>query len=151
MKSSIRPLSRRRRPVLLLEVLIALGIVALALIPLIQPHFAVLRAERAFVKEIDRERLLDQLIAERIVELYNNLYSWADITAEASFDVSDPRLEELGYIGQLSFRPYRKKGDLGDEEGDRHYLFQMTLRLFDQKNINEERYAASQLVYIEKQ
>jgi hypothetical protein len=62
----------RRRPFLLLEVMIAFGILSLAAIPLIYPHLMILKEERALIQEMNIDFIAKEMIADFLVDLYDN-------------------------------------------------------------------------------
>jgi len=61
-----------KKPFLLLEVMIAFGVLSLAAIPLIYPHLMILKEERALIQEMNLDFVAKELIADFLVDLYDN-------------------------------------------------------------------------------
>lgn len=68
-----------KRPFLLLEILIALSLVALCAIPLIVKPIRAYREEMANLEEVERERLADWTFSEIREKLYKNEISWEEL------------------------------------------------------------------------
>jgi hypothetical protein len=86
----------RKSPFLLLEVMIAFGILALAAVPLIYPHLMILKEERAIIKEMNRDFAARNLIAGLLVDLYENNISLKLIEEHGTLEVSKEKLEAVG-------------------------------------------------------
>lgn len=80
-KKSVKPgfLRKKRRPFLLLEVLIALAIVSLCAIPLIAPNLWLIKAEKEFLQTIENDRIAHLIFLHVVENLYNNVYSWENL------------------------------------------------------------------------
>lgn len=102
----------RRSPFLLLEVLIAFFLVALCALPLMQPQFAMLKAERAFINGVTLDRLVNQFYAELLQKFYRGEVPWASIgkwkVPVPPVPIVSPELAAIGFKGQylLRVRPY---------------------------------------------
>ncbi|GAB4238105.1 MAG: hypothetical protein Tsb0021_17890 [Chlamydiales bacterium] len=70
---------KKRRPFLLLEVLIALAIVSLCAIPLIAPNLWLIKAEKEFLQTIENDRIAHLIFLHVVENLYNNVYSWENL------------------------------------------------------------------------
>lgn len=91
------------RPVVLLEVMIAFALVVLCVLPLIYPHIAILKAEKAFVADIELDHLVNLLYADRLYRLYQKEIPWADIESGKPLPIDENMLQPLGYKGPLPF------------------------------------------------
>ncbi len=97
-----REISRvRKRHFLLLEVLIALGIVLVCIVPMLQPHLAMLMEEKRFIREVELDRVANVLYCDLLV---NRFYrsppiTWEDITSGRPNPLDSPELTRLGYTG----------------------------------------------------
>jgi hypothetical protein len=64
------------RPYLLLEVLIALSLVALCMVPLLRPHIAAMRGEVVISQTVELQRLAGLVIADVRQRLYQHEYPY---------------------------------------------------------------------------
>lgn len=69
----------RRRPILLLEVLICFALIALCALPLIYPHVFMLRSEKQYVNAIELDHFVNILFIDTLQKMYQNEISWAQI------------------------------------------------------------------------
>jgi hypothetical protein len=89
------------RPYLLVEVLVALSLVSLCLVPLLRPHITGLRAQVAIAQRVELERLAELALAEVKQHLYEHKeYEWRRKDAK-------PQLMQLGSV-QARFMPDRE-------------------------------------------
>jgi len=65
-----------KRPILLLEVLIAFALVALCAIPLLAPQVGMIRSERRFLNEIEADRLANVIFTDIVEKMYQREISW---------------------------------------------------------------------------
>lgn len=65
-------LSKKRGSFLLIELLVAMAIIALCAYPLLVPHFSIAQAERSSLEKRQLERLADQAYLEILEALYKN-------------------------------------------------------------------------------
>ncbi len=72
----------RARRFTLMEVVLAIAILSLSLLPLLYPHFAILREEQRFVREIDLDRKVNLLWADDLQTFFSGNFSW-----ESEWDV----------------------------------------------------------------
>lgn len=109
---------RRKQPFLLLEVLVAFFLVALCALPLMQPQFAMLKAERAFINSVTLDRVVNHLYTDLLLRFYRGEIAWSSIgtlkTPLPPIPIIDPEVAALGFKGsyRLRLRPYTgKRGD----------------------------------------
>lgn len=118
-----------RRPILLLEVIIAFALVALCVLPLIYPHVFILRSEKQFVSEVELDHRVSLIYADIMEKLYRKEIPWQDIIGqkETPIDLSGgSRKDEKGtlpYKGSYKFVKYKQKAK--DEESHNMYLFRL--------------------------
>lgn len=109
----------RRVPFLLLEVMIAFLLMALCLVPLLQPHYAMLQSDLMVLEESKIERVVQKLYADFLIKLYRGEITWADIdhhdTPVRIHSIDPIMLEGLPYnvTYLLRIAPYtgKKKGE----------------------------------------
>lgn len=65
---------KKRRPVILLEILIALFLVAIAIFPLLYPHVAILKEEIRLTKELELYPKLAAIHANVLIDLHSRKY-----------------------------------------------------------------------------
>jgi hypothetical protein len=93
----------QRRPILLLEVLIAFALVALCVLPLIFPHVFILRSEKKFNATVELDHVTNLLYANILEKLYQNDIPWSDLENEKPFSIDHVLLEAAGYKKPLAF------------------------------------------------
>lgn len=98
--------SCKKRPILLLEVLIAFAIIVLCIFPLIYPHAAMARAQREFIKKIELDHAVTLLFAQIYQDLLTNKIQWEDIEGKRKFEVTPLELQKLNKGSQLPFAGY---------------------------------------------
>lgn len=87
----------RRACFLLLEVFIAFAIVALTLLPLLYPHYAIYLEQHKFVNKIELDMAVNNFYASTIEKLQRNEISWAAIEQQQRFPLTeDAWLKEIG-------------------------------------------------------
>lgn len=94
-------LQRRKRPFLLLEVLIAFFIVALCAIPLMAPQIFMVRSELSQAREVELDRAVNILFADLLEKFYEQGVNWETVGTK---DLPKPALplntevfDRLGY------------------------------------------------------
>lgn len=102
------PLRSKRRPAILLEVLIAFTLIALCILPLIYPHVFILRSETKFGSTVQLDHYVNLLYADRLQKLYQNEIPWQDIENGNEIPIDSHLLEALGYKGDFPFTGYYK-------------------------------------------
>jgi hypothetical protein len=102
-----------RRPVALLEVMIAFALVVLCAIPLIYPHVFILRAEKQFVAESALDHQVNLQYADVMQKLYQNLIPIEEILEGKEFPLPlGVRTEDgtpLSFNGSYHFEVVKKK------------------------------------------
>lgn len=96
----------KRRPILLLEVLIAFAIIVLCIFPLLYPHAAIARAQREFIKKIELDHAITLLFAQIYQDLLTNKIEWMDIESKKKFEVTPQDLQKLNQGKTLPFKGY---------------------------------------------
>lgn len=97
---------KTKRPFLLLEVLIALALVALCAIPLIYPHVAIYLSQKEFVSKIELDHKVSLNYVNILEKLHRNEISLDDIRNETLFTLPEGM---NGYIGTYSFHIIKEK------------------------------------------
>lgn len=95
--------SANRRPIALLEVLIAFALIALCILPLIYPHVFILRSEKKFISTVELDHVVNLLYADRLQKLYQNEISWQEIESGNPVPITPAMIEAAGYSGDLPF------------------------------------------------
>lgn len=95
--------STNRRPIVLLEVLIAFALVALCALPLIFPHVFILRSEKKFTASVELDHATHLLYAYLLERLYQNDIPWADIETGKELPIDHTLFEAAGYKKSLPF------------------------------------------------
>lgn len=76
-----------KRPVVLLEVIIALALVALCALPLLAPQTDIIRAERRFLHQIEADRVAGVIYADIVQKMYGGSITWEELLSSEERDV----------------------------------------------------------------
>lgn len=105
----------QKRPLILLEVLIAFALVVLCVLPLIYPQVYILRSEREFVETIELDHAANLLYGNRLQKLYLNEIDWGEIEGEKPIPITEAMMSESGikrefpYKGEYQFFIIKRK------------------------------------------
>lgn len=108
-------IKRSKRPILLLEVMIAIALIVMAAIPLIYPYFYLLRTQRHFMDKVELDHAVNLHYVNLLEKLYKNEVSWASIVNELEFSISREELQSLPFKGSYRFKVenFKPKGEPG--------------------------------------
>ncbi len=98
----------RRRPFLMLELLIAMAILALVLIPLLSPHFHIVKRERETLRAVELDRLANQAYGKILKGLYRGT-----VSPQLVVNGDCGELDLPGYKGEYCFSTEREKRGFG--------------------------------------
>lgn len=98
------PFRFNKRPVLLLEVVIALMLVALCVVPLLAPQAYILYRQQRFLKEVDLDHLVNLLYADIVVRLYRNDIPWNNIIEGTEFQIDPDTLRRINFDQYLPYK-----------------------------------------------
>lgn len=110
-----------RRPVFLLEVIIAIFIFTMVSAVLLQPSIGMLLQEKKLVRSVQKEQMLQQAQREMIEALYYNQIPWSHIK-----DGLWHQREGRDYFYQFIDRIHKPKGE---EQTPLFYLFDVQIAL----------------------
>lgn len=116
MTGSKDKLKVKRRPFLLLEVLIALVIVILCAYPLLSTHFFIYKTEKKFAKTAEAHRLVNSVFGYIVEQLYANKILWKDVLEQTIYPLTDKEKTSLGFPTDFPYdvayqvTPMLKKG-----------------------------------------
>jgi hypothetical protein len=139
----MRSIKTSRRPFLLLEVMIAIVLVALCAIPLLYPHFYMLKEERNVSDTIELQRLVNQFHVEILEQLHKNEIDWKHIENEISGPLESEQLNKIGHEGSYSLSILEDNPDQGK------YLLQLTLS-FKRKSVKGEPKTFNYSVFVKR-
>lgn len=91
----------RKRPYLLLEVLIALVLVTICAVPLLRPYLSLYMEEKAFLRDLDFDRSVNELHIDTIKKIYKHEsgeFSWEDFDQESTAPI-ELNISGLKYKG----------------------------------------------------
>lgn len=109
----------KKRHALLLEVLIALAIIALCILPLLSPHATILNQQQLFLKKTHLDHAVNLLYVDVLEQLQKNIIPWQTIQTSAPIPVTPEMLKHAGYDQPLPFsgsfrfdvKPHEKSGE----------------------------------------
>ncbi len=145
---------REKRPIVLLEVLIAFALVVLCALPLIYPHMAIFKAEKKFIDTIELDHVVNLLYANRLEKLYLREIPWADIDGGKELTIDSQMIQESGWKRELPFNGHYKflrkayKPHKAPEEAV--YLFKLIFA-FTSKDKDSRPFAYEYEIVIERQ
>lgn len=101
---------RNKRYFQLLEVMIAMFLVALCALPLIHPHLHMYQEQRKTLQELQMDHIAGLLYADVALDLYENKIPWEQIqNRETKLPLSSYVINNLPYEGHVSFAEERHK------------------------------------------
>lgn len=113
-------IKRSRRPILLLEVMIAIALIVMAAIPLIYPHLYLLRMQRHFMDKVELDHVVNLHYIEVLEKMYKNEeITWASVLNGIEFTIPQEKISSDSYDRPLPFKgTYRFKVDNYKPKGD---------------------------------
>ena len=113
----------KKRPFLLLEVLIAFAIVAICILPLLAPHLWIIQGEKAFLAEIQADRVAGNLFGELIQKLHEN-----EIPFELLLDNRRNEINaKLNIPYKVSWSSQIERDKKGQTDNQHFYLLRLSL------------------------
>lgn len=112
------PLNKKvkKRPFLLLEVMIAFTLVTLCAIPLIYPHVSMIKAEKVLINKVKLNHQMHLIYAGIIEKMHKNEITLQDVESKRLFNVPEDELKPLkGYKATYQFirQKEKERNDLG--------------------------------------
>lgn len=109
-------LALKRKPFILLEILIAFVITLVALLPMIEPYLMMLKEEKAFLFEIEGDRLAKLTFLHIVQKLTENQISWEELLqCGKTYDIDFKEIADFAapkgfpYKGSYSFQLRKAK------------------------------------------
>lgn len=141
---------RKKRPFLLLEVMIAFAIVALCMLPLIVPNVWMITVGRSSIRDLEQERYVNLIYASIVEKLYENKIPWSILDVKKTQTPSPWTPDELpenipegwNYIVQVFFKMIGRR----ENDPDSHLL---EVKLYLQRP-NNKPLTYTYLLYLEK-
>jgi len=140
-------LKKSKRSYLLLEVIIALILVALFLFPVLTPHTYILKAEQDIIDNMGLSHAANLLYVHTLEELYQNALPFETLTEKESRKIPEAvllklKLDRIGKLYDVSYhfekvrvKPKASKGNY------HHYLFRWILHFKEPKNEKEKQFS----------
>ncbi|MCC5831947.1 MAG: hypothetical protein JJU12_02770 [Chlamydiales bacterium] len=75
----IRKRSIRKRPFLLFELLLAMGLLLLCLFPMIKTHVGIAKEEKKAIEAIRQELQIQEALCSLKIDLHKHIYSWEEL------------------------------------------------------------------------
>lgn len=122
-------MKKRNRPFQLLEVMIAMFLVALCALPLIQPHVYMFEQEQKAIRLLEVDHAASLVYADIVETLYENKIDWDQIVDKSvRHPINSPELTNLGYEGYYTFDKLLSKPPEEPPE-ETNYLMNVSLVL----------------------
>jgi hypothetical protein len=121
---------KKKKNFLLLEILIAILIVSICLVPLVQNPIRSYRAEMRLLEEMERERLADWTFSEIKEKLLKNEIAWEKLPGLAAvsgpFPLPQAVIQIPGCASKQIVRSYMLQcGEKGEKEGLKGEIYRM--------------------------
>lgn len=100
---------RRRHHFTLLEVMIAMSLIVVCMIPLIYPHVVLYQEQSTFINEMKVDRVVQRLYAEMLIKLYRSEVAWSDIESEKTIEIDPAYFTKEGIPKEFFLGKYRWK------------------------------------------
>jgi len=124
----------RKSHMILLEVLIALALLALCVLPLVAPHFTIVKSHIQFNHLLEVDRIANQLYVDFLERLHKHEIAWSVIQNEQYIPIEDsvwwrliPDKKEPLFAGTYQFQEIKHKEN--KETGWGVYLLRLNLAL----------------------
>lgn len=118
------------RPFTLMEILIAVALITLCAIPLLQPHYVILKQERQAVRHMEWDRLAGVVYGDLVRDFYKERIFWDEIEMGQELPVESELLKEkkLQVTRRISIERSKPK------EHPSHYLLHIVLTFEGKKS-----------------
>lgn len=105
----------KKRHMILLEVMIALALIALCVIPLLAPHAFLLKQQRKFISTVELDHAVNLLHVETLEKMHEKKINWQSIQEGVVFPVDEDALKRangdksLPFVGSYRFEKVGRK------------------------------------------
>lgn len=99
-------MKKRKRPFLLLEVIISFAIVVGCILPLIYPHVVMYKSKKQFEENIQKNHVVNLLYVDILEKLHRNEIAWQEIEQKKEFPFERGRFK-----GSYKFEENHKPPD----------------------------------------
>lgn len=123
--ASSRIKTRRFRSFTLIEVLIAIALVALTAIPLLYPHYAILKEERLALRTLEVDALAGDIYGEILRDVYRGKIDWAEIQSQEAVAIRSEELESQRLKATRLFTVERSK----PQKNPQYFLLRCTITI----------------------
>ncbi len=111
--------SVKKRHILLLEILIALAILTMCILPLLSPHATILNQQQRFLKKTTLDHVVSLLYVDVLEQLQKNIIPWQSIQEHAQIAIDGEMLKRVGFDRPFPFngtfrfdeKPHEKSGE----------------------------------------
>jgi hypothetical protein len=93
----------KKRHMILLEVMIALALIALCVLPLLAPHAFLLKQQKQFISTIELDHMVNLLYADTVERLHRQEIAWQSIQEKTVFPVDASTYARIHYDKTLPF------------------------------------------------
>lgn len=104
MEKTKKKCGRRRRHQLLLEVMIAFALIVICVIPLLQPHWFMLRFQQDFIKQVELDHVVNLLYGDMVAKLYANELDWRILENSKLEEIDESMLSHVGITKNFPFK-----------------------------------------------
>jgi hypothetical protein len=83
----------QKRPIILLEIMIAMAMIVLCILPLLAPRSAMLQEQRKFIDAMELDHAVSLFYVDILERLYRNQIAWNDIQDHTVFPIDSDLLQ----------------------------------------------------------
>ena len=139
-----------KRHMVLLEVMIALALIALCALPLLTPQTDMIRAERRFVDEIEADRTANIIFANIAQKMYQDTIQWDALFNEEEVPIEGELLEGAHLRKTWPYKMtyhFKNKKKKPANEPPLYALFELTITM----NSKVEKLTFNYEIFVEKE
>jgi hypothetical protein len=110
-----------------LEVLIAFAITAMAILPLIAPHFSIFRQQLQLIDKVELDMAVNRFYGLIVEKLHRHEIGWGDIEQKTVFPIDDALWSQLETPRRLPFKGSYQFLEVRHKKNEQYALYKLEL------------------------
>lgn len=122
--------------------MIAFAIVVICALPLITPHVWMIKEEKSFIHDLEKDRYISNIFAYIVENLHQNEIPWSSLDQrDKTWQIQKEAIEEIpnSWPYTILVQSYYKEKD-GPEEGQDYHLVNINIILINDQTKKEKTY-----------
>lgn len=107
-----------KRYMILLEILIALALVTLCILPLLTPHVAMIKQQKKFISEMKLDHLVHLLYVDMLEQMQQNKISWTLINDQNPIPIDEAMWQRIGESPPPNLKGSYRFGEVKKKENE---------------------------------